>query len=78
LIRVIVATPLDDLEAVAVGVMKGEHWRNSLPAQQFADVDTTVTQPLMRCGGVRADKADAGLDACGNTLVGRQQGDRRR
>jgi hypothetical protein len=48
--------------------MKGEHWRNSRPAQQFADVDTTVTQPLMGCGGVAAGKAHAGLDAGGNTL----------
>ena len=39
--------------------------------QQLANVDTPVTQPLMRCGGVRAGQADAGLYAGGNALVGR-------
>src|SRR5271168_5538842 len=69
---------LDDLEAVAIGVVKGEHRRNSLPVQQLANVATPVMQPLMRCGGVRTGQADAGLYAGGNALVGPQQCDRRR
>src|SRR6516165_2708290 len=54
---------LDDLEPIAIGVAKGEHRRNAFPAQQLADVDAPVAQPLMHRGGVGAGQADAGLDA---------------
>jgi hypothetical protein len=66
------------ISAVAVEVMNGEHRWNSVPVQQLADIDPSVTQPLTRCGGVRAGEPDAGLDTGGNSLMGRHQGDRRR
>ena len=50
---------LDDLQAVAARVMKGEHRWNSVPVHQLTDIDPIVTQPLMRCGGVGAGEPNA-------------------